>query len=113
MRIKTGPYRHKAHKKILNLAKGYRMSRHRLLKAAKDAVLHAGEYAFAGRKKRKRDFRRLWIVRINAGLSTLDLSYSHFINALKKANIEIDRKILSDLATSDFPTFEAIVKKVK
>lgn len=113
MRVKTGPTRRRKHKEIFERAKGYRMTRHRLLKPASEAVLHAGEYAFAGRKLRKRDFRRLWITRINAGLSESGISYSRFIAGLKKANISLDRKILSDLATSDPQTFKAIVEKVK
>lgn len=111
MRVKTGPYRHLRHKKVLAMAKGYRMSKHKLLKPGKDAVLHAGEYAFAGRKNRKRDIRRLWITRINGALEGFNLSYSVFVNELKKAKIEIDRKILSDLVLSDPETFKAIVKK--
>lgn len=111
MRVKTGPYRRERHQKILKMAKGYRMAKHRLLKASKDAVLHAGEYAFAGRKNRKRDLRRLWISRINGALEGMNLSYSVFINDLKKAKIEIDRKILSDLVVSDPETFKEIVKK--
>ncbi len=89
------------------------MSRHRLHKQASDAVLHAGEYAFAGRKDRKGDFRQLWITRINGALSGSGLSYSRFIAGLKKAKIELDRKILADLAVTDQPTFKAIVEKVK
>jgi len=113
MRVKTGPYRHERHKKVLAMAKGFRMSKHRLLKAGKDAVLHAGEYAFAGRKNRKRDIRRLWITRINGALDDLNISYSVFINDLKKANIEVDRKILSDLVSNDPETFKAIVEKCR
>lgn len=113
MRVKTGPKRRQRHKRILRLAKGYRMTRHRLLKPASEAVLHAGEYAFAGRKLRKRDMRRLWITRINAALTPYEISYSKFIDGLKKAKIELDRKILSDLAVSDPQTFKAIVEKVK
>ncbi len=89
------------------------MTRHKLHKPAAEAVLHAGEYAFMGRKRRKRDFRRLWITRINAGLSETGLSYNRFINGLKKAKIELDRKILADLVVSDPKTFEQIVKKIK
>lgn len=111
MRIKTGPYRRRKHQKILDRAKGYRMTKHRLLKPASEAVLHAGEYAFAGRKNRKRDFRRLWILRINGGLSTLGISYSRFIAHLKNAKIELDRKILADLVVSDPQTFKIIVEK--
>jgi len=113
MRVKTGPYRHQRHKKVLQLAKGYRMSRHRLHRSASDAILHAGEYAFAGRKNRKRDFRRLWITRINAALSEFNFPYSRFIAGLKKAKIELDRKILADLAVSDPQVFKAILEKVK
>lgn len=113
MRIKTGPYRRRKHKKILRQARGYRMTRHKLLKPASEAVLHAGEYAFAGRKLKKRDFRRLWITRINAGLSESGISYSRFISGLKKAKIDIDRKILADLVLSDPQTFKTIVEKVK
>lgn len=113
MRVKTGTVRKRKHKKLLALAKGYRMTKHRLVKPASEAVLHAGEYAFAGRKRRKRDFRRLWITRINAALSEYDLSYSHFIAGLKKANIELDRKILADLIISDPNVFKNIVEKTK
>lgn len=113
MRVKTGPYRHRRHKKLLTQAKGFRMTRHRLVRSASQAVLHAGEYAFAGRKLRKRDFRRLWITRINGALSEFDLSYSKFMAGLKRANIELDRKILSNLAASDPQTFQSIVEKVK
>jgi len=89
------------------------MTRRRLIKKAKEAVLHAGEYAFAGRKLRKRDFRRLWITRINAGLNGSNLSYSQFIAGLKKAKIELDRKILADLVVSDSETFNKILDKAK
>jgi large subunit ribosomal protein L20 len=113
MRVKTGTIRRRKHQKILTQAKGYRMTRSRLIKKAKEAVLHAGEYAFAGRKLRKRDFRRLWITRINAGLSDSNLSYSQFISGLKKAKIELDRKILADLVVSDPGTFKKILEHVK
>lgn len=113
MRVKTGTVRRRKHKKILAQAKGYRMTRRRLIKKAKEAVLHAGEYAFAGRKLRKRDFRRLWITRINAGLSESNLSYSQFMAGLKKAKIELDRKILADLVVSDPETFKKILEHVK
>ncbi len=113
MRIKTGPTRHRQHLKIRQLAKGYRMSRHRLHRQASDAVLHAGEYAFTGRKDRKSNFRRLWVTRINAALFETGLSYSHFIAGLKKANIILDRKILAELAFTDQPTFKEIIEKAK
>lgn len=113
MRVKTGIVRKRKHKKIIAQAKGYRMTRSRLIRKAKEAVLHSGEYAFAGRKLRKRDFRRLWITRINAGLSESGLSYSRFLAGLKKAKIELDRKILADLVVADPKSFQAIVEKVK
>ena len=111
MRVKTGITRRKRHKKVLKRTKGFRMTKGRLYKVSKEADLHAGQYAFIGRKLRKRDMRRLWITRINAALTSLEVSYSKFINGLKKAKIEINRKILADLAISDPKTFEAIVKK--
>jgi len=89
------------------------MSKHRRIKVAKEADLHAGDYAFIGRKLRKRDFRRLWIQRINAALEPYDLKYSRFINLLKKKKIALDRKILSDLALTEPKVFKTIVKKVK
>lgn len=98
MRVKTGFVRRRQHKKILKLAKGFWMSRHKLFKKANEAVLHAGVYAFHGRKKRKRDFRRLWTIRINAALRQQGHTYSRFIRALKEQKIELDRKILADLA---------------
>jgi large subunit ribosomal protein L20 len=113
MRVKTGIVRKRKHKKILKLAKGYRMTKSRLYGVAKEAVLHAGEYAFHGRKLRKRDFRSLWIQRINASLSTTGLKYSHFINKLSKNKIELNRKILADLAVSQPKVFFKIVDKVK
>jgi len=113
MRVKTGPNRKRKHKKILKQAKGYQMTRHRLLKKASEAVLHAGEYAFAGRKLRKRNLRRLWITRISAGLSESGISYNRFIAGLKKAKIGLDRKILADLVISDPKTFKTLIEKAK
>lgn len=112
MRIKTGLVRKRKHKKILKMAKGYRMARHKRIKVAKESVLHAGEYAFAGRRLRKRDLRKLWIIRLNAALAPFNLKYSRFIQLLKKAKIELNRKILADLAISEPETFAKIVKKV-
>jgi large subunit ribosomal protein L20 len=108
MRIKSP--RRQRHNKILQLAKGYRMTKHRLYKVAHEAVIHAGQYAFAGRKLKKRDLRSLWIVRINAALEGFGISYSAFIGALKKTHIELDRKILSELATNQPKVFKQIVK---
>ena len=113
VRTKTGTTRKRRHKKIIKMAKGYRMTRHKLIKRAKEAVLRAGQHAYIGRKLRKRDMRRLWIQRINAALTPYDISYSQFINGLKKAKIELDRKILADLAVSDPKTFKFIVDRVK
>jgi len=112
MRIKTGPKRHRRHQKVLKQTKGYRMTKGRLYKVSKEAALHAGQYAFAGRKKRKRDLRRLWIQRLNASLKPHQISYSQFINLLKKNNIQLDRKILADLCLSDKETFTSLVKKI-
>lgn len=113
MRAKTGTVRKRRHKKILKQAKGYRMTRSRLYKVAKEAVLHAGQYAYHGRKLRKRDFRRLWIQRINAALSETDLNYSRFIKKLKDNQIELNRKILAELAVNHPEVFFKIVDKVK
>ena len=112
-RVKTGPSRRRRHKKVLKRTKGFRMTKGRLYKVSKEADLHAGQYAFAGRKLRKRDMRRLWITRINAALTPYEISYSKFINGLKKAKIELNRKILADLALSDPKTFKTIVEKTK
>jgi len=112
-RVKTGITRRRRHKKVLKRTKGFRMTRGRLYKVSKEADLHAGQYAYAGRKLRKRDMRRLWITRINAALTPYNLSYSKFINGLKKAKIELNRKILADIALSDSEAFKTIVDKVK
>lgn len=111
MRVKSP--RRQRHNKILKAAKGYRLSKHRLYKTAKEAVLHAGQYSFAGRHNRARDLRRTWIVRLNAALRPLGIKYSAFIPALKKAKIELDRKILADLAVREPKTFESIVAQAK
>ncbi len=112
-RVKGGPKGLRKHKKILKAAKGYRGSRSKLYRRAHEAYLHAGEYAFAGRKLRKRDFRTLWIQKINAALKPFDISYSHFIKNLKDKKIELDRKVLADIALNDPGTFEKIVKEIK
>src|SRR3989344_1872231 len=113
-RVKTGVIRRRKHKKILKLAKGYRGTNRRLFKRAMEATLHAGQYAFVGRRLRKRDMRKLWIMRIGAGLTQLgnSLNYSRFINGLKKANIALNRKILSELAINNPKVFKAVVDKV-
>ena len=111
MRIKTGKTKRATHKKILKLAKGYRMTRNRLYKVAKEAVLHAGDYAFAGRKRRKRDFRQLWIIRLKAALSQQPqpLSYSRFINLMKTKNCQLNRQSLSNLALKYPQVFTKLV----
>jgi len=108
MRVKSP--RRQRHNKILHLAKGYRMTKHRLYKVAHEAVVHAGQYAFTGRKLKKRDLRALWIVRINGALAGMGLKYSVFISALKKSGITLDRKILSELVTNKPHVFAEIVK---
>jgi len=113
VRVKGGMTTRRRHKKVLKMAKGYWMTRHKQFKKAKEAVLHAGEYAFAGRKLKKRDFRSLWIVRLNATVRSLGLSYSVFINMLKKKNVNLDRKILSQIAVEYPNVFKSIVEKVK
>src|SRR3989344_1836330 len=112
-RVKGGPRGHQRHKKILDKAKGYRGTRSKLYKRAVDAVKRAGEHAFAGRKQRKRQMRSLWIVRLNGALSSYDVKYSRFIKGLKDADIQMNRKILSDMAIRDPKAFEQIVEKVK
>jgi large subunit ribosomal protein L20 len=112
-RVKRGVTTRARHKKVLRQTAGYRMTRHRLIKVAKEAALHAGEYAYMGRKLKKRDFRRLWVIRINGALKNFGLSYSQFIANLKKANIALDRKILAELVASDFNTFKKVVEKAR
>jgi large subunit ribosomal protein L20 len=114
-RTKTGVVRHRKHKKILSRTKGFRGANTRLYKRAHEAYLHAGQYAYVGRKLRKRDMRSLWITRISAALKSMGdtLNYSRFINMMKKANVTIDRKILADIAVTDFTTFKTIVDKVR
>lgn len=108
-RVATGIRRHRQHKKILDLAKGYRGARNRLFKKANEAVMRAGEHAFHGRRKRRRDARRLWIIKINAALLPFNIKYSRFIDALQKSNIKLDRKSLADMAVNDAKAFEKVV----
>jgi large subunit ribosomal protein L20 len=108
MRIKRGFKARRRRKKVLKLAKGYRGGRSKLFRTAADAVDKALMYAYRDRRQRKRDFRRLWIVRINAASRMNDLSYSKFINGLKKANVTLDRKVLAELAISDPAGFAQI-----
>ena len=101
------------HRKIRKLAKGYKHARSRRFGVANEAVMHAGQYAYEGRKLKKRDLRSLWIKRINAALRTDNVSYSKFINMLTKSKVELDRKILADIAANDLDTFLKILHEVK
>ena len=112
-RVKRGVQAHAKHKKVLDKAKGYYGARSKVFRVAKQAVTKAGQYAYRDRRQRKRQFRALWIARINAAARENGLSYSVFMNGLKKANIEIDRKVLSDIAIFDKPAFTALVEKAK
>ena len=112
-RVKRGVVARRRHKKILKQAKGYYGARTRVFRVAKQAVLKAGQYAYRDRRQRKRQFRALWIQRINAGARLHGLSYSRFVGGLKKAGIEIDRKVLADLAVHEKAAFAAIVEKAK
>ncbi|MEJ2669359.1 MAG: 50S ribosomal protein L20 [Gammaproteobacteria bacterium] len=112
-RVKRGVEARKRHKKVLKAAKGYYGARSRVFRVAKQAVIKAGQYAYRDRRQRRRQLRSLWIVRINAGAREHGLSYSVFMNGLKKADIELDRKILADMAISDKAGFAALVSVVK
>lgn len=112
-RVKRGTVSRRKHNKLLSLTKGYRGTRSKLVKVAHEAELHARQYAFHGRKLRKRDFRALWITRISEALKSEEINYSAFINKLKKANITLDRKILSNLIVEEPKVFKQILEKVK
>ncbi|MDX2298882.1 MAG: 50S ribosomal protein L20 [Xanthomonadaceae bacterium] len=112
-RVKRGVTARRRHKKILKLAKGYYNARRKVFRVAKQAVTRAQQYAYIGRKQRKRQFRSLWIVRINAGARMYGLSYSRFMNGLKKAGITLDRKVLSDIAVNDIAAFGQLAEKAK
>ena len=112
-RVKRGVTAKARHKKILDKAKGYRGARSRVLRVAKQAVTKAGQYAYRDRRQKKRQFRALWIVRINAAARENGLSYSRLMAGLKKADIEIDRKVLADLAVFDKPAFAKIAEQAK
>jgi large subunit ribosomal protein L20 len=113
MRVKTGTVRKAGHKKVLKAAKGFWMTRHKRYKVAHEAVMHAGMYAFVGRRLKKRDLRQVWIVRINAALKPFNIRYSAFIKMLKNRQITLDRKILSDLATNHQEAFKVVVEAAK
>jgi large subunit ribosomal protein L20 len=112
-RVKRGVTAGRRHKKVLGKAKGYYNARRKVYRTAKQAVIKAGQYAYTGRKLKKRDYRALWIQRINAAARQFGLSYSRMMNGLKLANIEIDRKMLADIAVHDADAFGAIATKVK
>jgi large subunit ribosomal protein L20 len=112
-RVKRGVTARARHKKVLALAKGYRGRRKNVYRIAKQAVMKAGQYAYRDRRQRKRQFRQLWITRINAASRELGLSYSKFMNGLKRAEINVDRKVLADLAVFDKAAFAAIFAKAK
>jgi large subunit ribosomal protein L20 len=112
-RVKRGVTAHARHKKVLDAAKGFRGRRSTVFRIAKEAVMRAGQYAYRDRRNKKRVFRALWITRINAACREHDMTYSVFINGLKKASIELDRKVLADMAVMDKPAFAAIVGQVK
>ena len=112
-RVKRGVQANRRHKKILKRAKGYYGACSRVYRVAVQAVTKAGQYAYRDRRNKKRTFRRLWIARINAGARLNGLSYSRFINGLKKANIEIDRRVLADIAMHDAAAFTALTEKAK
>ena len=112
-RIKGAMMTRKRRNKVLKLAKGYYGSKHSLFKTAKQAVMKSGNYAYIGRKQKKRDFRRLWITRISAACKANGMNYSSFMNGLKKADINLNRKMLSEIAIADPAAFTALVEKAK
>jgi large subunit ribosomal protein L20 len=112
-RVKRGVQARARHKKVLKKARGYYGARSRVFRVAKQAVIKAGQYAYRDRRQRKRQFRALWIVRINAAAREFEMSYSRFMSGLKKAGIEVDRKVLSDIAIFDKPAFAAMVEQSK
>ena len=112
-RVKRGTTAHARHKKILKRAKGYYSARSTVFRTANQAVIKAGQYAYRDRRNRKREFRVLWIARINAAARECGLSYSRFINGLKKANIDLDRKVLADIAVYDKQAFSELAQQAK
>jgi large subunit ribosomal protein L20 len=112
-RVKRGVVAGRRHKKILKKAKGYFNARRKVFRTAKQAVIKAGQYAYRGRREKKREFRALWITRINAAARLCGMTYSTLIDSLTKAEVAIDRKVLADLAMHDMPAFTAIVERAK
>ncbi len=113
MRVKAGVVNRRKHKKVLKEAKGFRGAASRRFKVANEAVMHAQKYAYINRREKKREFRSLWITRINAATRQFNVSYSSFINGLRLSNIEIDRKMLADMAMNDPKAFEELVNRAK
>ena len=112
-RVRNGVVTHRRHKKILKAARGYFGSKHREFKSAKEQLMHAGAYAYRDRRQKKRDMRKIWIVRINAACRENEISYSRFIDGLNKAGIEINRKMLSEIAINDKEAFKNLVEMAK
>ena len=112
-RVKNSVTTRARHKKVLKAAKGYFGSKHRLYKTAKEQLMHSGQYAFRDRRQKKRDFRKLWITRINAACRENEISYSRFIEGLNKSGVEVNRKMLSELAIADSKAFKELVKVAK
>jgi large subunit ribosomal protein L20 len=112
-RVKRGVTARARHKKVLRQAKGFRGRRKNVYRVAKQAVMKAGQYAYRDRRQRKRQFRALWIARINAAVRELGMTYSAFMSGLKRAQIEVDRKVLADLAVTDKPAFAKIASQAK
>jgi large subunit ribosomal protein L20 len=112
-RVKRGIMTRKRHNRVLKAAKGFYGARHRQFKQAKEAVMRAGQYAYRDRRNKKREFRRLWIARINAGCRENGITYSRFIEALSKLEVAIDRKVLADMAVNDAPGFASVVETAR
>jgi len=112
-RVKRGVTARARHKKVIDAAKGYRGRRKNVFRIAKHAVMRAGQYAYRDRRNKKRVFRALWIARINAAVRQYDVTYSVFMNGMKRSGVELDRKVLSDMAINDKPAFAALVARIK
>jgi large subunit ribosomal protein L20 len=112
-RVKRGSKRRHRRKKILGLAKGYFLTKSKLYRSAKESIERAGNFAYVGRRRKKRDFRRLWIIRINAAARMHDITYSQFIAGLKRAGVDLDRKSLAEIAATDPPAFTALVESAR
>jgi len=113
VRVKAGTTTHRRHKKVLEAAKGFRGARSKLFRTAKETLIRGGQFAFRDRRHKKRDFRKLWILRINAATRSNGMSYSQFIDGLNKAGIKLNRKVLADLAVTDPESFQGLVGKAR